>query len=119
MVWAAELGEAAGEDLWLRGGFPLSYLAESSEESLRWREDFVRTFLELDLFLLHRGRRVGVEFKFADAPSLSRQLRTTISDLKLERLWIVYPGERRYPLEDDVDVLPLADMPAVLPSYLG
>jgi uncharacterized protein len=34
---------------WLRGGFPRSYLAEDSEESNLWRENFIRTFLERDL----------------------------------------------------------------------
>jgi uncharacterized protein len=36
-------------DLWLKGGFPRSYLAESIEDSHAWREDFVRTFLERDI----------------------------------------------------------------------
>ena len=35
--------------LWLRGGFPRSYVARSSGESRRWRDDFIRTFLERDL----------------------------------------------------------------------
>ena len=35
--------------LWLRGGFPRALLARSERESLQWREDFVRTFLERDL----------------------------------------------------------------------
>ena len=245
-----ELGAAALGQLWVRGGFPRSYLAASEEESLLWREDFVRTFLErdlpalgagvsplvlrrfwtmvahyhgqtwngseiaaslgvtdvtarryldllagaymvrllppwfenvgkrqrrapkvylrdsgvlhcllgikdrqglvshpkcgaswegfaleqtlqvvpraeayywavhsgpeLDLLLVHRGRRVGVEFKFADAPNLSRSLRTAIADLKLERLWVIYPGDKRYPLADKVEVIPLLDVPEVL-----
>lgn len=37
------------ERLWLRGGFPRSFLARSGAESMRWREDFIRTFLERDL----------------------------------------------------------------------
>jgi predicted AAA+ superfamily ATPase len=36
-------------DLWLRGGFPKSYLAASDQASFRWRHDFVRTFLEKDI----------------------------------------------------------------------
>ena len=46
------LGELAGEDahaLWMRGGFPRSFLAESDGDSLEWRKQFVRTFLERDL----------------------------------------------------------------------
>jgi hypothetical protein len=249
-----EVGPQAVEDLWVRGGFPRSYLAGSAEDSILWREDFLRTFLErdlramgvdvpalvlrrfftmvahyhgqtwngaevagslgindvtarryldllagsymvrllppwfenvgkrqrrapriylrdtgilhsilglgdrtsllghpkcgasweglaleqvlcllpraeayywavhsgpeLDLLLVHRGRRVGVEFKFADAPTLSRQLRTAFADLKLESLWIVYPGERRYALKERVEALPLVEVPLVLPELL-
>jgi predicted AAA+ superfamily ATPase len=35
--------------LWLRGGFPRSFLARSNADSDRWRADFVRTFLERDV----------------------------------------------------------------------
>ncbi|MBV6391481.1 MAG: hypothetical protein KPEEDBHJ_00689 [Anaerolineales bacterium] len=44
-----ETGVAAYEALWLKGGFPRSFLAESEEDSLAWREGFIRTFLERDL----------------------------------------------------------------------
>ena len=46
------LDEIGGENfmrLWLRGGFPRSYLAENDELSFRWRMDFVQTFLERDI----------------------------------------------------------------------
>jgi predicted AAA+ superfamily ATPase len=34
---------------WLRGGFPLSFLAEDDEVSFRWRQEFVQAFLERDV----------------------------------------------------------------------
>lgn len=37
------------DDLWLRGGFPESFLAQSDEESLLWRQQFIRTYLERDI----------------------------------------------------------------------
>lgn len=37
------------EQLWLRGGFPLSYLAHNDEDSMQWRKDYVRTYLEQDI----------------------------------------------------------------------
>ncbi len=37
------------KELWLRGGFPESLLAENDEDSIRWRQDFIRTFLERDI----------------------------------------------------------------------
>ncbi len=43
-----ELGEAAEARLWLRGGFPLSYLATDEADSRAWRKDFIQTLLERD-----------------------------------------------------------------------
>jgi uncharacterized protein len=45
----SELGGEAVDALWLRGDFPESYLAASDAASLRWREDFIRTYLEREI----------------------------------------------------------------------
>ena len=45
--------------LWVRGGFPESYLAASDSDSLEWRKDFIRSYLERDVQLL--GPRVPAE----------------------------------------------------------
>jgi predicted AAA+ superfamily ATPase len=63
---------------------------------------------ELDLFFLRGGRGQGVEFKFADAPTLTRSMSRAIELLELERLWVVYPGREPYELGDRISVLPLA-----------
>jgi predicted AAA+ superfamily ATPase len=55
----AEVGEEHGDDLWIRGGFPSSFLATGAEESLRWRTDFIRTYLERDIPQL--GPRIPAE----------------------------------------------------------
>jgi len=44
-----EADRAARERLWLRGGFPISYLAPDDAASLAWRRDFIRTYLERDV----------------------------------------------------------------------
>jgi hypothetical protein len=44
-----EVGVKRLDQLWLRGGFPRSFLARSGRESLDWRLDFIRTFLERDV----------------------------------------------------------------------
>lgn len=52
------LGEVGAEDqagLWLRGGYPRSFLARSEGESVQWRVEFVRTFLERDIPQLGLG----------------------------------------------------------------
>jgi hypothetical protein len=48
---ADELGfeKKSMQGLWLRGGYPLSYLAASDDESMQWRDAFIRTYLERDI----------------------------------------------------------------------
>ena len=65
---------------------------------------------ELDLLLFKNGRRIGVECKRADAPTLTPSMRTALTDLKLDELYVVYPGEKRYPLTKQVEVVPLAQL---------
>jgi predicted AAA+ superfamily ATPase len=68
------------------------------------------TGAELDLLLFVRGGRYGVEVKFQDAPQLTPSMRIALEDLGLRRLTVLYPGDRRYPLERRVDVVPLAEI---------
>lgn len=56
---AGEVGRERLDPLWLRGGFPESLLADSDAASLRWRTDFVRTYLERDIPQL--GPRIPAE----------------------------------------------------------
>jgi len=54
-----EVGGEAREKLWVRGGFPDSFLARSDDASVIWRENFIRTYLERDIPQL--GPRVPAE----------------------------------------------------------
>jgi uncharacterized protein len=65
------------------------------------------TGAELDLLIFHRGRRFGMEIKFSEAPRVTRSMRTAIDDLRLEHLWIIYPGTIAYPVDSSISVLPL------------
>jgi predicted AAA+ superfamily ATPase len=71
---------------------------------------------ELDLLMIKDNRRIGVEFKLSDAPTLSRAMSIAMADLALERLYVVYPGRRRYPLADGIEAVPLG---ALLPASTG
>lgn len=63
---------------------------------------------ELDLLLLRGGRRYGFEFKANDAPKLTPSMRIAVSDLKLDRLWVIHPAAgRSYCLDDKIEVMPL------------
>ena len=62
---------------------------------------------ELDLLLLRGTQRVGVEFKRADSPKVTPSMRIALDDLKLDRLYVVYPGEQRFALTDGIEAVPL------------
>ncbi|WP_257211698.1 ATP-binding protein, partial [Sphingobium sp. IP1] len=56
---ALEIGEQELNHLWVHGGFPDSFLASNDRASLRWRQDFIRTYLERDVPML--GPRIAAE----------------------------------------------------------
>ncbi|MEZ6036110.1 MAG: ATP-binding protein [Planctomycetota bacterium] len=69
---------------------------------------------ELDLFFMHESRRVGVEFKREDAPRVTKSMRVAQKDLRLDRLLVVYPGTRRYALDDRIECVPLLQVESVV-----
>ena len=62
---------------------------------------------ELDLLIMEGGRRTGFEFKRSSTPSLTRSMHTALTDLKLDRLVVVFPGEARFRLHDRVEAVGL------------
>ena len=62
---------------------------------------------ELDLLLFKGDRRIGVEFKRMDAPRMTPSMLIAIDDLKLDALYVVYPGERRYAVAHGIEAVPL------------
>jgi uncharacterized protein len=69
---------------------------------------------ELDLLLFKENRRIGIEIKRADAPSLTPSMRTAMTDLGLERILVIYPGQSRYSLARNIDVLPICQLAQLL-----
>jgi predicted AAA+ superfamily ATPase len=62
---------------------------------------------ELDLMVPITGKRHGFEFKYTDAPGRKRSMHIAIEDLGLEHLWVVYPGDQKYALDDRITAIPL------------
>ncbi|MSU61498.1 MAG: ATP-binding protein [Pedosphaera sp.] len=73
---------------------------------------------ELDLLLLLGGKRYGVEVKYGDAPGMTKSMHTALADLKLERLWVVYPGRESFPLEKRVNLVSLGELRKALVGVL-
>jgi predicted AAA+ superfamily ATPase len=65
---------------------------------------------EADLFWQANGKNWACEFKYADAPSMTKSIASALKDLNLKKLWIVYPGNKRYSVDKKVEVLPLSEI---------
>lgn len=65
---------------------------------------------ELDLLIVRGGRRYGFEMKYADAPATTKSMHVALEDLRLERLWVIYPGRRAFALSKKISALPLSQL---------
>jgi hypothetical protein len=72
---------------------------------------------EIDLVLSHSGRMYGVECKRADAPRMTPSIRNAIEDVGLERVVIIYPGQKRYSITEKVEVVPLQTLASGEPLF--
>lgn len=66
---------------------------------------------ELDLMVMLDGKRYGFEFKYADAPGAGRSMHIAVTDLDLEHLWVIYPGQEQYAISDKISAIPLEHIP--------
>ena len=69
---------------------------------------------ELDFFASHRGKNIGVECKFTESPKTTRSQHVALEDLKLKKIYVVYPGAARYPLHESIEACPLPKLIAEL-----
>lgn len=110
------LGVASRRDLEMHPKVGASWEGYAVEEVLKAMQPDEAYFwathqgAELDLLLFKSGKRIGVECKRSDSPSLTPSMRIAMADLRLDRLHVVYPGDRRYALARNVDVMPLGDL---------
>lgn len=68
---------------------------------------------ELDLLLIRNGKHYGFEFKFSDAPVLTKSMQIATKDLDLTYLWVIYPGKEKYSLNKKCLCIPLADFDSI------
>jgi predicted AAA+ superfamily ATPase len=68
---------------------------------------------EIDLILKKDGRMLGIECKRTDAPRMTPSIRSALEDLQLDKIVIVYPGDKRFELHNRVEAIPLKDLARV------
>jgi Predicted ATPase (AAA+ superfamily) len=65
---------------------------------------------ELDMVFQRKGRLWGVEMKFDEAPTITRSMRSAVKELDLARLWIVYPGDQVFRMDDHMTAVGLDNL---------
>lgn len=68
---------------------------------------------ELDLLFFSGGKRFGVEFKFNEAPKVTKSMQSALTDLSLAHLWVVYPGTVRYAAHEKITMMPLSEVAGI------
>lgn len=79
------------------------YNAES-EECYFWAAHGVA---EIDLVIIKDGKRVGFEFKYSSTPKITKSIEIALSDLKLDQVKIIFPGDKIYRLSEKIEAIGL------------
>lgn len=79
-------------------------MTESHDEAFFWA---THQGAEMDLLLRRGDELIGVECKRTDSPRVTPSIRTAFADLGLDRVIVIYPGTKRYPLAERVEAVPL------------
>lgn len=62
---------------------------------------------EIDLLVFEGSRRIGLEFKRTSAPRMTRSMHSALGDLKLDRIFVLFPGDTRFRLHERVEAVGL------------
>jgi predicted AAA+ superfamily ATPase len=82
------------------------------EECFTWS---IQGGAEVDLVLTRRKGNFGFEFKAGDAPQRTTSMLVAVNELKLARLFVIYPGEMYYALDDKIEAVGFKNLKEILP----
>lgn len=77
----------------------LRKIQATPEESFFWA---TQGGAELDLLIYRHTKRFGFEFKYTDAPKITTSMRIAISDLALDHLYVIYPGDDKFAMDERI-----------------
>lgn len=72
---------------------------------------------EIDLLLTKNNRMIGIECKRSDAPKITPSMRIALNDLKLSKIFVIYPGESSYSLSGEIQVVAFKEMTKHFSEY--
>lgn len=86
----------------------ISLLQLPDDQCFTWS---LQSGAEVDVVLTLPGGLIGVEFKAGDAPRKERSMTAAIEALKLRKLYIVYPGDKDYEIDEVVEAIGIVNLP--------
>ncbi|MBM3435403.1 MAG: ATP-binding protein [Bacteroidetes bacterium] len=69
---------------------------------------------ELDFLLFHKGKRIGFEIKNTDVPKVTKSMLIAKADLALDLLYLVYPGQQTFQLNNNITAVSITDLKSVV-----
>jgi len=93
----------------------ISLTHSRDEECFTWS---VQSGPEVDLVLTKQSGLFGFECKASDAPKRTSSMITAVKDLNLKKLFVIYPGERDYPLDDHIEAVAFQNLYRILPQIV-
>jgi predicted AAA+ superfamily ATPase len=90
-------------------GFVIEQILQKtdSRDCFFWR---THTGAELDLLVLKNGKRIGFEIKYAEVSKITRSMHNVLEDLKLDKLYLVNSGNRKFDFNEKISVLPASQI---------
>lgn len=82
----------------------IRYYDAEQEECYFWSS---HNIAEIDLLIIKDGKRVGFEFKYSSTPKITKSMEIALSDLKLDQVKIIFPGDKAYNLSEKIEAIGL------------
>lgn len=93
----------------------ISLTLSREEECFTWS---VQSGPEVDLVLTKQKGLFGFECKVSDAPRRTSSMVSAVNDLGLAKLFVVYPGEKDYPLDEKIEAVGIKNLMHILPQVV-
>lgn len=73
---------------------------------------------EVDLVLTKQNGLFGFECKAADTPRWTPSMITAVNDLNLTKLFVIYPGEKHFPLGEKIEAVGFQNLSRIVPTVV-
>lgn len=89
----------------------IRHMQATPEECYFWK---TQSGAELDLMIIKNGKRLGFEIKYTDSPKATRSMHIACQDLKLDHLYVLFPGNKEFPISENMSAYGLEKLQKII-----